>query len=166
MLEAMGADLTYANEREVGGEPVADITARYSALTGINVPADVAPSMIDEFPVFFIAASMASGRTVTSGLEELRVKESDRLALMATGLKAIGATVEERDDGLIIDGSGGEPLEGGAVVNSAFDHRLAMSFAVAGQHCYHGVTVDDVSPIATSFPTFEAMLADLARQIG
>ncbi len=162
MLEAMGADLTYANEREVGGEPVADITARYSALTGITVPADVAPSMIDEFPIFFVAASMASGRTVTSGLEELRVKESDRLALMAAGLKAIGAKVEERDDGLIIDGSGGEPLEGGAVVNSALDHRIAMSFAVAGQHCYHGVTVDDVSPIATSFPTFEAMLAELA----
>ncbi len=161
MLEAMGADLTYSNEREVGGEPVADITARYSALTGITVPPEVAPSMIDEFPVFFVAASMATGRTVTSGLDELRVKESDRLALMAAGLKAIGAAVEERDDGLVIDGSGGEPLEGSAVVNSALDHRIAMSFAVAGQHCYHGVTVDDVSPIATSFPTFEAMLAGL-----
>jgi 3-phosphoshikimate 1-carboxyvinyltransferase len=166
MLEAMGADLTYTNEREVGGEPVADITARYSALTGITVPADVAPSMIDEFPVFFIAASMASGRTVTSGLEELRVKESDRLALMSTGLKAIGAMVEEREDGLVIDGSGGEPLEGCATIASALDHRIAMSFAVAGQHCYHGVTVDDVSPIATSFPTFEAMLLGLAQKTG
>jgi 3-phosphoshikimate 1-carboxyvinyltransferase len=166
MLEAMGADLTYTNEREVGGEPVADITARYSALTGITVPADVAPSMIDEFPVFFIAASMASGRTVTSGLEELRVKESDRLALMSTGLKAIGAMVEEREDGLVIDGSGGEPLEGCATIASALDHRIAMSFAVAGQYCYHGVTVDDVSPIATSFPTFEAMLLGLAQKTG
>jgi 3-phosphoshikimate 1-carboxyvinyltransferase len=162
MLEAMGADLTYTNEREVGGEPVADITARYSALKGITVPPEVAPSMIDEFPVFFVAASIATGRTVTSGLDELRVKESDRLALMAAGLKAIGAVVEERDDGLVIEGSGGEPLEGGAVVNSALDHRIAMSFAVAGHHCYHGVTVDDVTPIATSFPTFVGMMAELA----
>ena len=164
MLEAMGADLTYSNEREVGGEPVADITARHSVLRGIDVPPDVAPSMIDEFPVFFVAASMAQGRTTTSGLDELRVKESDRLALMATGLRAIGAQVEEREDGLIINGSGGEPLEGGATVTSALDHRIAMSFAVAGQNCYHAVTVDDVSPIATSFPTFEDILINLQAQ--
>jgi 3-phosphoshikimate 1-carboxyvinyltransferase len=164
MLEAMGADLSYSNEREVGGEPVADITARHSVLTGIEVPPDVAPSMIDEFPVFFVAASMATGHTVTSGLDELRVKESDRLTLMATGLKAIGALVEEREDGLVIEGSGGEPLEGGATITSALDHRIAMSFAVAGHHCYAGVTVDDVSPIATSFPGFEAMLAGLSVQ--
>ena len=164
MLEAMGADLTYSNQREVGGEPVADITARHSALRGIEVPPDVAPSMIDEFPVFFVAASMAQGRTVTNGLDELRVKESDRLALMASGLKAIGAQVQEREDGLVIDGTGGEPLEGGATVASALDHRIAMSFAVAGQHCYHAVTVDDVSPIATSFPTFETILNDLQVQ--
>ena len=164
MLEAMGADLTYSNMREVGGEPVADITARHSVLRGIDVPPDVAPSMIDEFPVFFVAASMAQGRTTTSGLDELRVKESDRLALMATGLKAIGARVEEREDGLVIDGSGGEPLEGNATVTRALDHRIAMSFAVAGQHCYHAVTVDDVSPIATSFPTFEAILHNLQVQ--
>jgi len=164
MLEAMGADLTYSNAREVGGEPVADITARHSVLRGIDVPPDVAPSMIDEFPVFFVAASMAQGRTTTSGLDELRVKESDRLALMAAGLKAIGARVEEREDGLVIDGSGGEPLEGGATVTSALDHRIAMSFAVAGQHCYQAVTVDDVSPIATSFPTFETILHNLQVQ--
>ena len=164
MLQAMGADLTYSNEREVGGEPVADITARYSVLRGIDVPPEVAPSMIDEFPVFFVAASMAQGRTTTNGLDELRVKESDRLALMATGLKAIGAQVEEREDGLIINGSGGEPLEGGATVTSSLDHRIAMSFAVAGQNCYHAVTVDDVSPIATSFPTFEDILKNLQAQ--
>ena len=164
MLQAMGADLTYANQREVGGEPVADITARHSILRGIEVPPDVAPSMIDEFPVFFVAASMAQGRTTTSGLDELRVKESDRIALMAAGLKAIGAQVEEREDGLIIEGTGGEPLEGGATVSSALDHRIAMSFAVAGQHIYHPVTVDDVSPIATSFPTFEAILNELQAQ--
>ena len=164
MLRAMGADLTYSNEREVGGEPVADITTRHSVLRGIDVPPDVAPSMIDEFPVFFVAASMAQGRTTTSGLDELRVKESDRLALMAAGLKAIGAQVQEREDGLIINGSGGEPLEGGATVTSALDHRIAMSFAVAGQNCYHAVTVDDVSPIATSFPTFEDILKNLQAQ--
>ena len=164
MLEVMGADLTYSNQREVGGEPVADITARHSVLRGIEVPPDIAPSMIDEFPVFFIAASVAQGRTVTSGLDELRVKESDRLSLMATGLIAIGAQVEERVDGLVIEGTGGEPLEGGATVTSALDHRIAMSFAVAGQHCYHSVTVDDVSPIATSFPTFEAILRNLQEQ--
>ena len=164
MLQAMGADLTYSNEREVGGEPVADITARHSVLRGIDVPPDVAPSMIDEFPVFFVAASMAQGRTTTSGLDELRVKESDRLALMATGLRAIGVQVEEREDGLIINGSGGEPLEGGATVTSALDHRIAMSFAVAGQNCYHAVTVDDVSPIATSFPAFEDILTNLQAQ--
>jgi 3-phosphoshikimate 1-carboxyvinyltransferase len=164
MLEAMGADLTYSNEREVGGEPVADITARHSVLRGIEVPPEVAPSMIDEFPVFFVAASVAQGRTVTSGLDELRVKESDRLALMATGLKAIGAQVEERDDGLVIEGSGGEPLEGNSTIASALDHRIAMSFAVAGQHCYHAVTVDDVSPIATSFPTFEAIIEGLKAE--
>jgi 3-phosphoshikimate 1-carboxyvinyltransferase len=163
MLEAMGADLTYSNERIVGGEPVADITARHSVLSGIEVPPDVAPSMIDEFPVFFVAAACAQGTTTTSGLDELRVKESDRLALMAAGLKAIGVIVEERADGLIITGSGNEPLEGGATIASALDHRIAMSFAVAGQHCYRGVTVDDVSPIATSFPGFETMLAELSQ---
>jgi 3-phosphoshikimate 1-carboxyvinyltransferase len=162
MLEAMGADLTYSNEREVGGEPVADITARHSALRGIEVPSDIAPSMIDEFPVFFVAAANAQGRTVTSGLDELRVKESDRLALMAMGLAAIGAQVEEREDGLVIEGSGGEPLKGGATIASALDHRIAMSFAVAGRNCVNGLTVDDVSPIATSFPTFEGMLKELS----
>ena len=161
MLEAMGANLSYSNEREVGGEPVADITAQHSLLNGIEVPPDVAPSMIDEFPVFFVAASVAKGRTTTSGLDELRVKESDRLALMAAGLQAIGAQVTETEDGLLIDGSGGEPLEGGAAIKSALDHRIAMSFAVAAQHCYKGVTVDDVTPIATSFPIFESMLAML-----
>lgn len=158
MLEAMGASLSYSNEREVGGEPVADITARHSILHGIEVPPEVAPSMIDEFPIFFVAASVAQGRTTTSGLDELRVKESDRLELMASGLQAIGSSVTETEDGLLIDGSGGEPLEGGTAIRSALDHRIAMSFAVAGQHCYKGVIVDDVTPIATSFPSFESML--------
>ena len=164
MLEAMGADLTYSNEREVGGEPVADITARHSVLRGIEVPPDVAPSMIDEFPVFFVAASMAQGRTVTSGLDELRVKESDRLAIMSSGLARLGVSVTESEDGLTIEGSSGEPLSGGnspPTIAAELDHRIAMSFAVAGMNTKGGLHVDDVSPIATSFPTFEAMLDTL-----
>mgnify|MGYP000283010589 FL=1 len=162
MLEAMGADLSYANEREVGGEPVADITAKHSALKGITVPPEVAPSMIDEFPIFFAAAAMAEGTTTASGLEELRVKESDRLALMAAGLTAIGAKVEEREDGLTIEGNSGKPLTGGAMVESALDHRLAMSFAIAGLATEGGLQIDDMSPVATSFPGFENMLSELA----
>jgi 3-phosphoshikimate 1-carboxyvinyltransferase len=166
MLEAMGADLTYANEREVGGEPVADITARHSILRGIEVPPNIAPSMIDEFPIFFVAASMAHGRTTTSGLDELRVKESDRLALMATGLSRLGVSVTETEDGLIIEGSEGEPLSGGnnaPLIHAELDHRIAMSFAVAGLNTKSGLTIDDMAPVATSFPGFEALLAGLAE---
>jgi 3-phosphoshikimate 1-carboxyvinyltransferase len=165
MLEAMGADLSYSKERIVGGEPVADVTARHSALRDIDVPSDVAPSMIDEFPIFFVAAACASGRTVTRGLEELRVKESDRLALMARGLAALGVRIEESADGLAIEGSGGDPLPGGATpptIAADLDHRIAMSFAVAGLHTRGGLTIDDMSPVATSFPGFEAMLRGLA----
>ncbi len=164
MLEAMGADLTYSNERVVGGEPVADITARHSALTGIDVPPEIAPSMIDEFPVFFVAAAMAHGKTTTSGLDELRVKESDRLALMASGLARLGVRLEEREDGLVIEGSGGEPLSGGntaPTIAAELDHRIAMAFAVAGLNTKSGLTIDDMSPVATSFPIFESMLEGL-----
>jgi len=167
MLEAMGADLTYSNERIVGGEPVADITARHSTLRGIEVPPEIAPSMIDEFPIFFVAASMAEGRTVTSGLDELRVKESDRLALMAAGLSRLGVAVTEGEDGLTIDGSGGEPLHGGnsaPTISAELDHRIAMSFAIAGMNTTGGLEIDDISPVATSFPTFEAMLESLSAQ--
>ena len=164
ILSAMGADLNFSNEREVGGEPVADITARYSRLSGIDVPPDVAPSMIDEFPVFFVAASFAHGTTRTSGLDELRVKESDRIALMARGLTQIGARVQEVEDGLIIEGTGGAPLPGGKslpVIAASLDHRIAMSFAVAGLATTGGLTVDDMRPVATSFPGFTALLQTL-----
>jgi 3-phosphoshikimate 1-carboxyvinyltransferase len=164
MLQAMGADLQVTNEREVGGEPVADLIARHSVLSGIEVPPDVAPSMIDEFPAFFVAASFAQGRTITSGLDELRVKESDRLALMAKNLARIGARIEEREDGLIIEGTGGDPLGGGndaPVIGAELDHRIAMSFAVAGQATKGGLVIDDMSPVATSFPGFTDLLADL-----
>ena len=164
MLQAMGADLTVTNAREVGGEPVADLVARHSALTGIDVPPDIAPSMIDEFPVFFVAASFAHGRTTTSGLDELRVKESDRLALMAANLARVGARVEEQADGLIIDGTGGDPLDGGneaPMIAAELDHRIAMSFAVAGQVTKGGLVIDDMSPVATSFPGFVDLLRTL-----
>jgi len=164
MLQAMGADLTFANEREVGGEPVADIVARYGPLTGIDVPPEVAPSMIDEFPVFFVAASFAKGRTTTSGLDELRVKESDRLALMAKNLARIGARVDEREDGLVVDGTDGAPLDGGnqaPTIGAELDHRIAMSFAIAGQATKGGLMIDDMSPVATSFPGFVDLLRTL-----
>lgn len=164
ILLQMGADLTFDNPREIGGEPVADITARHSALTGVDVPPEIAPSMIDEFPALFVAAAMARGTTRTSGLEELRVKESDRLALMARGLSAIGVRVEEQADGLTVHGRDGDPFEGGLtrpLIEASLDHRIAMSFALAGLNTRGGLTVDDMTPVATSFPGFEAMLERL-----
>lgn len=164
VLRAMGADLTYSNERVVGGEMVADVTARHSSLRGVDVPPDVVPSMVDEFPILFIAAAMAEGVTRADGLEELRIKESDRLALMAAGLARLGVPLEERADGITIHGTGGDPLPGGndpVTIAAELDHRIAMSFAIAGLNTRGGVTIDDMSPVATSFPTFEAMLSGL-----
>ena len=120
----------------------------------MGVPPDVAPSMIDEFPALFVAAAFAKGRTVFSGLDELRVMESDRLATMAAGLIACGARVQELPDGLVIDGTGGDMLPGGATVAVKLDHRIAMSFAVLGLHARARVTIDDARPIAASFPDF------------
>jgi 3-phosphoshikimate 1-carboxyvinyltransferase len=161
MLRQMGADLTFHDVRSVGGEPVADLIVRASALSGIEVPPEIAPSMIDEYPILFVAAVLAKGRTVLRGLEELRVKESDRIAVMAEGLRAIGATVEELPDGLIVDGRDGDPFPGGATVAARLDHRIAMSFAVAGLVAAAPVLIDDVAPIATSFPSFPALLETL-----
>lgn len=161
VLRQMGGDIEAIDPRDVGGEPVADLRVRHSALTGIAVDPAVGPSMIDEFPILFVAASLAQGRTTTTGLDELRVKESDRLAVMATGLKAIGARVTESEDGLIIDGTGGDPLPGGATIAGHLDHRICMSFAVAGLASKAPVTIDDIAPVATSFPNFEALLARL-----
>lgn len=161
VLRAMGGSIEEQDRRDVGGEPVADLRVRHSELSGIEVDPAVAPSMIDEFPVLFVAASLAKGRTVTTGLDELRVKESDRLTAMAEALTLAGAKIEEREDGLVIDGTGGEPLPGtsGERVTTHLDHRIAMSMAVAGLASRDGVEIDDTSPIATSFPTFEALLA-------
>ncbi|TVV75583.1 3-phosphoshikimate 1-carboxyvinyltransferase [Sphingomonas solaris] len=169
ILRAMGADIEYLNRREVGGEPVADLRVRHSTLHGIEVPPDVVPSMVDEFPILFVAAAMARGRTVMHGLEELRVKESDRIAVMARGLAHCGARVTEHEDGMTIDGSDGAPLAGPSsigdervpTVAAELDHRIAMSFAVAGLASQGGIRIDDMAPVATSFPTFTSILADL-----
>ena len=165
VLRQMGGQIEEVNPREVGGEPVADLRVRHSALTGIDVDPVHAPSMIDEFPVLFVAAALAQGRTITRGLDELRVKESDRLTAMAEALSLAGARVEEREDGLVIDGTGGDPLPGtpeDASVTTHLDHRIAMSMAVAGLASVKGVIVDDTSPIATSFPNFLSLLASLS----
>ena len=166
VLRDMGGSIEETNLREVGGEPVADLVVRHSPLTGIEIDPAIAASMIDEFPILFVAAALAQGRTVTRGLEELRVKESDRLAAMAAALSAAGAQVEETADGLIIDGTTGEPLRGSANARTKthLDHRIAMSMAVAGLASRDGVEIDDTRPIATSFPEFEALLASVSRQ--
>ena len=164
VLRQMGGSIEEMNPREVGGEPVADLRVRHSALKGIDVDPAIAPSMIDEFPALFVAAALAEGTTTTSGLEELRVKESDRLAAMAAALTSAGARVTEREDGLEITGTGGEPLRGtaNAPVTTHLDHRIAMSMAVAGLASKDGVEIDDTAPIATSFPTFMELLESAA----
>ena len=162
VLRAMGGRIDALDPREVGGEPVADLRVRHSLLTGIEVDPALAPSMIDEFPILFVAAALAEGRTVASGLDELRVKESDRLATMAAALTAIGARVEERADGLVIEGTGGALLAGGGPVATGHDHRIAMSMAVAGMASRSGVEVDDTDAIATSFPGFEKIMGHFA----
>jgi 3-phosphoshikimate 1-carboxyvinyltransferase len=150
----MGADITEIDRREVGGEPVADLRVQRAPLSAIEVPPDLAPSMIDEYPVLFVAAAFAEGRTVARGAHELRVKESDRIAAMAAALGAIGVTCEEFEDGMAVTGSGGEPLAGGATIATHLDHRIAMSMTVAGLHCRKPLTIDDDAPVATSYPAF------------
>ncbi len=165
VLRQMGGSIEELNPREVGGEPVADLLVKHSVLKGITVDPAVVPSMVDEFPVLFVAAALAHGTTVTTGLDELRVKESDRISAMAAALAAVGARVTETENGLTIHGMGGDPLRGSANsrVKSHLDHRIAMAMAVAGLASREGVEVDDTRPIATSFPVFEALLDGLAR---
>lgn len=164
VLQSMGGDIRLRDERTVGGEPVADLVVKASSLKGIEVPAEIAPAMIDEYPILFVAAALAEGRTVARGLSELRVKESDRITVMAEGLRACGARVEELPDGIIIDGTGGELLAGGATVASHLDHRIAMSFAVLGLVARNKVLIDDARPIATSFPGFVALMEALGAE--
>ena len=160
-LKEMGADIAFENERIEAGEPVADLRLRGTKmLHGIDVPESRVPSMIDEFPILAIAASCANGTTRMTGLEELRVKESDRLLMMANGLKACGVNLEMGDSSLTIHGNG-KPPKGGAIIETALDHRIAMSFLVLGMVSDQPVTIDDVSPIATSFPTFVQLINGL-----
>ena len=161
-LIEMGADLSIAGRRLAGGEEVGDITVRHSALKGVDVPPGRAASMIDEYPILAVAAAFASGRTVMRGIGEMRVKESDRIALTARGLAACGVEVEEEPEGLIV--AGGRVL-GGAKVATAGDHRIAMSFLVLGGAAEAEVAVDGADMIATSFPAFGPLMAGLGARL-
>jgi 3-phosphoshikimate 1-carboxyvinyltransferase len=160
-LIEMGADLTLDNRREEGGEEVADVRARHSTLRGVDVPAERAPSMIDEYPVLAVAAAFATGETRMRGLSELRVKESDRLAAIAAGLVANGVDCEIVGDDLLVRGGA---VAGGGAVATHLDHRIAMSFLVMGLAARNAVTVDDETMIATSFPTFKTLMQGLGAR--
>jgi len=158
-LRLMGADITEENPAEQGGEPVADLVVRHAPLKGARIPEELVPDMIDEFPALFVAAAAAEGQTVVTGAAELRVKESDRLAAMATGLRALGMQVDETDDGATLHG--GITL-GSGTIESHGDHRIAMAFAIAGQISGGEVRIHDIANVATSFPDFDG----LARSAG
>lgn len=165
-LREMGADLVYENEREEGGEPVADLRARFSPdLKGIEVDPARAASMIDEYPVLSVVACFAQGDTVMKGVKELRVKESDRIDAMATGLRLNGVEVDEGEDWWIVHGRGHGNVAGGGTCESHLDHRIAMSFMVMGMATNAPVSVDDGGPIATSFPVFEPLMETLGAKI-
>ncbi|SEB48222.1 3-phosphoshikimate 1-carboxyvinyltransferase [Rhodobacter sp. 24-YEA-8] len=165
-LVEMGALIDFENPREEGGEPVADLRVRFSPdLRGIEVPEDRAPSMIDEYPILSVVASFAEGVTTMRGVKELRVKESDRIDAMARGLEACGVKIEEEEDVLIVHGMGAGGMPGGATCKTHLDHRIAMSFLVAGMAAKREITVDDGSPIVTSFPVFEALMNGLGAAI-
>lgn len=163
-LKEMGANLTVSKPATIGGEPVADLTARTSILAGLEIAAERIPAMIDEIPILAMAAACAAGRTVIHGLGELRVKESDRLAGIVDGLRGCGVVAGCDGDSLIIEGCGGPP-PGGARVASQADHRLAMAFLILGLGCREAVTVDGAAMIGTSFPGFAALMASLGALI-
>jgi len=164
-LQEMGADLTFENMREEGGEPVADLRAKYSPdMQGIAVPPERAASMIDEYPILSVVASFAHGVTRMHGVKELRVKESDRIEAMATGLRAAGVTVQDGPDWWHMHGLGGA-VKGGALAATHLDHRIAMSFLILGMGAREGMSIDDGGPVATSFPIFEPLMAALGASI-
>jgi 3-phosphoshikimate 1-carboxyvinyltransferase len=167
-LLEMGADLTITNERDEGGEAVGDIRARYSTLRGVTVPPERAPSMIDEYPILAVAAATAEGPTIMRGLAELVVKESNRVAMTAAGLIACGVSVEEEAEGLIVNGvrRANHPIEGGALVHTHGDHRIAMAHLVLGLAAEKAVQVDEPEMIATSFPGFAELMHSLGADIG
>jgi 3-phosphoshikimate 1-carboxyvinyltransferase len=160
-LTEMGASLARENPREEGGEPVADLRVRFSALKGVEVPPERAASMIDEYPVLAVLAACADGDTVMRGIGELRVKESDRIAAMVAGLRANGVEVTETGDGMIVHGRGADGVPGGGTVATHLDHRIAMAFLCLGLAARNPVRIDDAGPIATSFPSFITLMSDL-----
>jgi 3-phosphoshikimate 1-carboxyvinyltransferase len=162
-LREMGADIAVLDEREEGGERVADLRVRHSPLAGIDVPADRVASMIDEYPILAVAAAFAAGATRMRGLSELRIKESDRLAAIAAGLRAAGLTALIEGDDLIVEGRGGD-VPGGGFAETRLDHRIAMSFLVLGLAARRKMTIDDAGMIATSFPTFASEMARLGAR--
>lgn len=163
-LKHMGANISVLNKRDLCGEPVADLRVQYAPLHAItDLPIDPS-TMIDEFPILFCAAAVADGTSRFTGLHELRVKESDRLAVMADGLSACGVPLQELEDGLEIIGAGGT-IGGGALVDAHLDHRIAMSFAILGQRADQPITIDDASPINTSFPGFKALMKGLGARM-
>ncbi|SMC61787.1 3-phosphoshikimate 1-carboxyvinyltransferase [Fulvimarina manganoxydans] len=164
-LLEMGASIEITHRRKSGGEDVADLIVRHSELAGVEVPASRAPSMIDEYPALAVAAAFAKGQTVMRGLDELRVKESDRLAAVAAGLAANGVAHEEGEDWLVVTGDPDGRGYGGGTVETHLDHRIAMSFLVLGLACEKGVTVDDGRMIATSFPEFVGLVQALGGSI-
>ena len=164
-LREMGADLALLKERDEGGEPVADLRVRSGTLKGADIPAERAPRMIDEYPILAVAAACARGRTVMRGLAELRVKESDRLTAIGAGLAACGVRVAVDGDTLTVEGDGGPP-EGGALIATQLDHRIAMAFLVLGLATRLPVCIDDAAPIATSFPGFLRLINGLGGAIG
>jgi 3-phosphoshikimate 1-carboxyvinyltransferase len=167
-LREMGADLTIHDVRDEGGEPVGDVTARTSEMKGVEVPPERAPSMIDEYPILAVAAAFARGRTVMRGLAELRVKESDRIALAVAGLEACGVMVEEEPEGMIVTGTGraNHPVRGGAQVETHGDHRVAMAHLVMGLAAQAPISVDEPEMIATSFPGFAELMTQLGADVG
>ncbi|HEX4742492.1 MAG TPA: 3-phosphoshikimate 1-carboxyvinyltransferase [Caulobacteraceae bacterium] len=166
-LREMGADLAIENVCDAAGESVGDVTARASILHGVDVPPERAASMVDEYPILAVAAAYARGRTVMRGIGELRVKESDRIVLMARGLAACGVAVEEEPEGLIVGGTEGAnaPVQGGASVITHGDHRIAMSFLVLGLAAQAPIGVDESEMIGTSFPGFQALMSGLGADL-
>lgn len=160
ILRLMGADISLENEKLIGGEPVADIHIKYAPLKGIHIPENLVPLAIDEFPVLFVAAAAAAGQTILSGAEELRVKESDRIQVMADALQAIGIDAQPTTDGMIINGSKQKPQR--ADIQSHHDHRISMAMAIAGLTATSEIVIEDCANVNTSFPTF----IELANKVG
>jgi 3-phosphoshikimate 1-carboxyvinyltransferase len=165
ILRLMGADIAVHNERIQGGEPVADLQVRYSGLKGIHVPEELVPLAIDEFPALFVAASFADGETVVTGAEELRVKESDRIQVMADGLRAMGVDAEATADGMVVQGLSQKAPNAEVLIDAQHDHRIAMSFVVASLMSQCDITVQGCETVNTSFPNFFPLMARLGAEL-